>query len=67
MIAAALAHVVENRIEVAYARSDLFERRRVLMGDWARYLDHGPRKDLDSVDQGYPWMQAHRLIKVIPI
>ena len=39
VIEAALAHVVRNRVEAAYARSDLFERRRVLMDDWARYLD----------------------------
>ena len=38
MIEAALAHVVRNRVEAAYARSDLFECRRVLMDDWARYL-----------------------------
>ena len=38
VIEAALAHVVRNRVEAAYARSDLFERRRVLMADWARYL-----------------------------
>ena len=41
VIEAALAHVVRNRVEAAYARSDLFERRRILMGDWARYLAHG--------------------------
>ena len=41
MIEAALAHVVRNRVEAAYARSDLFERRRILMEDWARYLDQG--------------------------
>ena len=35
---AALAHAVRNRVEAAYARSDLFERRRVLMDDWAAYL-----------------------------
>ena len=35
---AALAHVVRNKVEAAYARSDLFERRRVLMEDWGRYL-----------------------------
>ena len=35
---AALAHVVRNRVEAAYARSDLFERRRVLMKQWAEYL-----------------------------
>ena len=37
-IAAALAHVVRNWVEAAYARSDLFERRRRLMDDWAGYL-----------------------------
>ena len=43
VIEAALAHVVRNRVEAAYARSDLFERRRVLMDDWARYLAQGTR------------------------
>ena len=38
VIEAALAHVVRNRVEAAYARSDLFERRRRLMYDWADYL-----------------------------
>ena len=41
VIEAALAHVVRNRVEAAYARSDLFERRRVLMDDRARYLAQG--------------------------
>ena len=35
---AALAHAVGNQIEAAYARSDLFERRRELMDAWAGYL-----------------------------
>ena len=39
VIEAALAHVVQNKVEAAYARSDLFERRRRLMDDWAAYLD----------------------------
>ena len=30
-----------GQIEAAYARSDLFERRRRLMDDWARYLNQG--------------------------
>ncbi len=38
VIEAALAHVVQNRVEAAYARSDLFERRRRLMNDWEAYL-----------------------------
>ena len=37
MIEAALAHVVQNRVEAAFARSTC-SRRRVLMDDWARYL-----------------------------
>ena len=41
VIEAALAHVVRNRVEAAYARSDLFDRRRVLMDDWERYLAPG--------------------------
>ena len=41
VIEAAVAHVVGNRLEVAYARSDLFDRRRVLMDDGARYLAQG--------------------------
>ena len=38
VIEAALAHVVGNQVEAAYARSDLFERRRQLMDDWEAYL-----------------------------
>ena len=41
VIEAALSHVVRNRVEAAYARSDLFERRRRLMDDWAGYLAQG--------------------------
>ena len=43
VIEAALAHVVQNKVEAAYARSDLFERRRRLMNDWSAYLgaEHG--------------------------
>ena len=38
VIEAALAHVAGNKVEAAYARSDLFERRRALMDDWEAYL-----------------------------
>ena len=43
VIKAALAHVIQNRVETAYRRTDLFERRRILMKDWATYLS-GERK-----------------------
>lgn len=34
---AALSHVLGNKVERAYARSDLFERRQTLMDAWARF------------------------------
>ena len=34
----ALAHVNSDRVEAAYRRSDLFERRRELMQAWASYV-----------------------------
>ena len=34
----ALAHVNNDRVEAAYRRTDLFERRRILMTDWATYV-----------------------------
>ena len=38
---AALSHATGNEVERAYARSDLFERRRVLMDAWAHYAIGG--------------------------
>ena len=38
VLTAALAHIVQNKVEAAYRRTDLFERRRRLMDDWAAYL-----------------------------
>ena len=39
---AALAHTIKDKAEAAYARSDLFEKRRELMDRWARYLNPEP-------------------------
>ena len=50
VIEAALAHVVRNRVEAAYARSDLFERWRILMDDWTRYLAQGSGDDPEPVE-----------------
>ena len=36
---AALLHTVGNEVERAYARSDLFERRRELMDEWGAYCE----------------------------
>ena len=38
----ALSHVVRNQVEAAYARSNLFERRRTLMEQWAEFLGREP-------------------------
>jgi integrase len=35
----ALAHAISNKVEAAYRRGDLFEKRRRLMLDWAKYCD----------------------------
>lgn len=31
----ALAHTIDNKVEAAYRRGDMFEKRRELMNDWA--------------------------------
>jgi integrase len=36
---ASLAHAVANKVEAAYRRSDLFEKRRVLMHQWGAFCD----------------------------
>ena len=33
----ALAHVVGDKVEAAYRRGDLFEKRRRLAEDWAKF------------------------------
>ena len=35
----ALAHQLKDKAEASYARGTLFEKRRVLMADWARHCD----------------------------
>jgi integrase len=34
----ALAHVIENKVEAAYRRGDLFAKRRQMMQEWANFL-----------------------------
>ena len=40
----ALAHTIKNKVERAYRRGDLFEKRRRLMADWAGYCAQPSRK-----------------------
>ncbi len=35
----ALAHTIENKVEAAYRRSDLLEKRREMMQAWEQYLN----------------------------
>jgi integrase len=37
VIEMALAHTIANKVEAAYRRGDLFEKRRQLMADWATF------------------------------
>ncbi|RVG27162.1 site-specific integrase [Sinorhizobium meliloti] len=34
----ALAHTIENKVEAAYRRGDLLEKRREMMGEWSNYV-----------------------------
>jgi integrase len=43
VIEMALAHAIESKVEAAYRRGDLFEKRRLLMTEWApRQARHRP-------------------------
>jgi integrase len=44
VIEAALAHRLKDKAEAAYARGDLFAKRRKLMQDWADYLASPPAR-----------------------
>lgn len=38
----ALAHAIGNDTEAAYRRGDLFDKRRLMMRDWAQFLNATP-------------------------
>jgi integrase len=44
----ALAHVNSDATRAAYARSELIDKRRLLMADWEQYCYHGKAKGDDS-------------------
>ncbi len=45
----ALAHTIDNKVERAYRRGDLFDKRRRLMDEWAAYCASGARAVGDNV------------------
>jgi integrase len=51
MVEMALAHTVGNKVEAAYRRGDMFERRRRLMEDWATHCTTAPAAKSDNVHQ----------------
>jgi integrase len=54
----ALAHAVGDKVEAAYRRTDLFERRRRLMNEWARYC--AKPAPLETVGKVVPLDEARR-------
>jgi len=48
----ALAHAIENKAEAAYRRGDLFEKRRRLMVDWARFCEAPPAGEVVPLRAG---------------
>lgn len=47
----ALAHINDDATRAAYARSELIDKRRLMMGDWERYCYHGERSQSDDNDK----------------
>jgi integrase len=45
----ALAHAIGNGVEAAYRRGDLFEKRRRLMDDWARFCSSSTARSSEVV------------------
>lgn len=38
----ALAHTVGSKVEAAYRRGDMFDKRRQMMADWSKFIDTPP-------------------------
>ena len=49
---AALAHTIPNKVEAAYGRSDLFEKRRKLMNRWSGFVGRPPSENNQVVRLG---------------
>ena len=49
MLELALAHAVKNKVEAAYRRGDMMEKRRRLMADWADFCEGAPAERGDNV------------------
>ena len=53
----ALAHTISNKVEAAYRRGDLFEKRRQLMENWARQWAKSPSGEVvRSLSRGFRYL-----------
>jgi integrase len=50
----ALAHTIENKVEAAYRRGDLFAKRRLLMDDWATFCMTPPVEKVIKLEDRRP-------------
>jgi integrase len=48
----ALAHTIGDKVERGYRRGDLFEKRRRLMADWARFCEAPPAGEVVPIRAG---------------
>jgi len=48
----ALAHAVSNKVEAAYRRGDMFEKRRKMMEDWAAFVEGSSADIIRLVESG---------------
>ena len=46
---AASGHTVGDSVKEAYQRTDLLDKRRNLMNEWAKYMEHPTAKQSDNV------------------
>ena len=49
IVEASLAHVIGGKVEQAYMRGDLFEKRRRLMAQWAAFATTAPVHQAENV------------------
>ena len=49
VVEAALAHAIPDKVEAAYRRGDLFEKRRRLMGEWAEFCGRATSAGIGQV------------------
>ena len=62
----ALAHAITDKVEAAYRRGDLFEKRRQLMLDWARYCDN-PKGEVVGSESSKRWLTANGTRPPLPL